>query len=901
MQLYGEQVENCWGDCCLVAGGCFVCGIRYIVWLVLVACSAFGESVSASDQLFYLIENRETGEVVGRGATTGSGLLPNELILAPETVHRMWLYDPASDMLGFEDVTTPTAGQRFWIPPIQFRIPLAADSDGDGLSDDAEFVIGTDPRNPDTGGMGLSDGAAIRQGLNPLRNRPVVTGVIASVSTPGLASDIYAESGVAVMAVGSAGVVVFSTSNSANPIRVGQVDTPGDALRVAGSGNLIAVAVGSGGLAVVDVSVPSDARMVRQVNLGGTARAVAAAGGVAYVGTGGGQVMSVDMSSGTILARVDAGAIVHDIAFADDALLVVAGDQVRSYRFDAGGLELIGTVAGSAFIPDGKTGAKRLFVGGGVAYVTSYPGYDTFSVSNPAAMVRIGSAVDGGFNAFKQIVANGSGLGLAAVGVNPGEDVTHHISLYDVRNPADTTRFVRTLRTPGVARAVSLYNGLAYVADGTSLQVINYLAFDTGTNAPTVSLAASFPLQPARAEEGKIVRLTAQVSDDVQVRNVEFYVDGQLVVSDGNFPFEHRFVTALRSSGRTSFTLQARAFDTGGRSTLSELITVALVPDATPPQVVGSFPANGAIVGGVSQVSVTFTEPINPATLSSNSFRVVLAGTDRLPGTADDLPIPGGVISYNDTANRAVLVFPTNLPPGLHVIRVQPPVADLAGNPIASGALSQFWVTGGLDRDQDGIPDDFEALLGLIADNPDSNGNGVWDGDEDADGDGLRNRWEVLWEYDPRVEDTNRTGTPDGRRDPDQDGLTNLQEQATGTNPMVADTDGDGWNDETEVTSGSNPLDPLSKPSLLLSSKPLISLKLPEARQPVDFVGNAVVAQPPVQIKLARPIPPADLAANAVVAQPPAQLRLLQPVDPSGLAPNLMIAKPPVEVRFAKP
>jgi Bacterial TSP3 repeat len=42
------------------------------------------------------------------------------------------------------------------------------DSDGDGLSDEDEKRIGTDPTNPDTDGDGLSDGVEVRMGLDPL-------------------------------------------------------------------------------------------------------------------------------------------------------------------------------------------------------------------------------------------------------------------------------------------------------------------------------------------------------------------------------------------------------------------------------------------------------------------------------------------------------------------------------------------------------------------------------------------------------------------------------------------------------------------------------------------------------------------------------------------------------------
>ncbi len=42
------------------------------------------------------------------------------------------------------------------------------DSDGDGLSDDEERIIGTDPLNPDTDGDGLGDGIEVKMGLDPL-------------------------------------------------------------------------------------------------------------------------------------------------------------------------------------------------------------------------------------------------------------------------------------------------------------------------------------------------------------------------------------------------------------------------------------------------------------------------------------------------------------------------------------------------------------------------------------------------------------------------------------------------------------------------------------------------------------------------------------------------------------
>jgi hypothetical protein len=49
------------------------------------------------------------------------------------------------------------------------QLVAAVDSDGDGLTDQEEIRIGTDPKNPDTDGDGYLDGDEIKNGFNPLK------------------------------------------------------------------------------------------------------------------------------------------------------------------------------------------------------------------------------------------------------------------------------------------------------------------------------------------------------------------------------------------------------------------------------------------------------------------------------------------------------------------------------------------------------------------------------------------------------------------------------------------------------------------------------------------------------------------------------------------------------------
>jgi len=70
---------------------------------------------------------------------------------------RVWIYASPAYVQVDEQIS------RHAIPAV-----LLVDTDGDGLPDDAERRLGTDPTDPDTDGDGYDDGAEIRNGYNPL-------------------------------------------------------------------------------------------------------------------------------------------------------------------------------------------------------------------------------------------------------------------------------------------------------------------------------------------------------------------------------------------------------------------------------------------------------------------------------------------------------------------------------------------------------------------------------------------------------------------------------------------------------------------------------------------------------------------------------------------------------------
>lgn len=772
---------------------------------------------------YFAIYDWETGTYTQRGKAGSTGVGHVRLILPPNRMVRNYIVRADTLEIGWGDFTTLDAGSSFTMPPVYLGRDTSPDRDGDGLSDLAEAVLGTDPAKADTDSDGIQDGAEVRSGGDPVSGLQVATGVIAGTDTPGNAYDVVALNDLAVVADGSAGITVFRIGSGRNPQRLIQVDTPGEARSVASTRRFAAVADGPAGLAVVNIEDPLVARLLHQVNLGGSAISVAVAGETALVGLNN-RLALVDLPSGTVLARYPVTGEVDDLSVNGDFVFAVVGNTLRSFRYEDGELTALDSLSLS-FFAEGLTGRRRLFVGGGRALISSYPGFDNVDVSDPANLRLVGPARDRGPNSFKQVLDNGSGLGVAAVGVNPRVDGTHDVSLFDLRDPAVTDRLLGTFETPGLAYAVSLYNGLAYVADGEAgLQVVNFLAYDNLGVPPAITFVPGITVTgdvSGQAEEGKLIRLTALVTDDVQVRNVEFYLDGTRVVTDGSFPYEQRVFTPLRSAGKTTFTLRAKATDTGGNSTWSTEFTVTLVPDATPPRVVNTTPLAGDIVGSANLVKALFSEPLDATTVTEASFFLRSAGPNQTVGDTDDTAVTGGVLEYRASANGVFLQFPETLPPGLYYATARSPIADLAGNVVSSPKVWSFWVLGSQDSDADGIPDVVEAELGYDPNNPDSNNNGVLDGDEDLDGDRLRNRWELLYGYDPRKADSDDNTVPDRDEDPDFDGLDNEGEQTARTDPRRVDSDGDGWDDNGEILQGLDPLEAGSRPPLEVASPPV--------------------------------------------------------------------------------
>jgi outer membrane protein OmpA-like peptidoglycan-associated protein len=133
-----------------------------------------------------------------------------------------------------------------------------------------------------------------------------------------------------------------------------------------------------------------------------------------------------------------------------------------------------------------------------------------------------------------------------------------------------------------------------------------------------------------------------------------------------------------------------------------------------------------------------------------------------------------------------------------------------------------YYIFGKTDSDKDGLPNDREIDLGTDPYNPDTDGDGLKDGEEvltyftnplkvDTDGDLLTDYDEIVkYLTNPLKADTDGDGINDGEEitrktdpnnpDTDSDSLSDGDEIIKyKTNPLVIDTDSDGLNDGNEV------------------------------------------------------------------------------------------------------
>ncbi|HVR37146.1 MAG TPA: carbohydrate-binding domain-containing protein [Methylomirabilota bacterium] len=562
--------------------------------------------------LYFAVEDLDNNRVVQRGIAGSQGFAFDQLVLAPNTRHRAWILEAATLRIGSATFTTPNAGRSMEAPAFLMLDRTTHDADNDGLPDLGEFILGTDPFNPDTDGDGVSDGEEVRAGSNPLSGLAARIGMIDGLPVSGGPQSVTAYNDLAIVARGSQGLQVFNIFNRMSPLLVADVPrtgTTGDPGRVDCTGSLLAAAVGLRGVDIYDLSDPPNTQATQSAGGIGLVTRVATAGRCVYAANTSREVILVDMITGVVIGRRQYSAeSITGIAVAGDHLYVLS---VRGPNFPDPGVQIIHKIALGETLgdpvatlevssPDYVAPSRTsLAAGGGLIYVCgvgqSIGGLITpgiYIVRDDGDTLTVLGPPPAPLTAF-EVAVNGAGRAVFTQGYRTSGNATvgaRRVGVADVSDPTQAAQLITSFElltfddTLTLPIALTIYNGLGYALNdatpgflvGGGLQVANYMPVDFLRVPPTVSLETS--AVNGEIEEGKQVRVTALTTDDVQVRNVEFYLDGEWIATDGGFPFEYRFDAPIITAERNSFTLRARASDTAGSATFSDEIVINLIP-----------------------------------------------------------------------------------------------------------------------------------------------------------------------------------------------------------------------------------------------------------------------------------------------------------------------------------
>lgn len=201
-------------------------------------------------------------------------------------------------------------------------------------------------------------------------------------------------------------------------------------------------------------------------------------------------------------------------------------------------------------------------------------------------------------------------------------------------------------------------------------------------------------------------------------------------------------------------------------------------------------------------------------TSSSTTCRFEVPAGERVP---DNFALQiGGASPSGPCVTAGNIAFCENVPTG-SVSGLLDVFAVVDGNaPVDTGEDVQI---DELDTDGDGMPDSWENLFALDAGDPS-------DVSGDPDNDQLNNINEYLEQTDPQQGDTDFDLVSDGDEvnilatDPlvqDSDSsLTTANEAGNTVSDGAEDFDGDGFNNMDEISGGSNPFDPNSRPASVL-------------------------------------------------------------------------------------
>jgi hypothetical protein len=619
------------------------------------------------------------------------------------------------------------------LDPTDANLPFE-DPDRDGLTNLQEFQIGTNPNNPDTDGDGLSDGDEVNKyNTNPLLfstdGSGIPDGIEASTGTIGapfavqlkaalqsievkpnsFVLDVNAIEGQASQQLTVTGHLIDGkttldltptlkgTNYLSSNLAVCNFGSPDGNVFAGSNGSCTITVSNSGFTATVSVTVTGfSPTPLSFISIPGFANGVAVNGSYAYVAAGGAglQIVNVsDRNNPQIAGSLSLSGNANDVRIVGN-IAYVAGGTAGLQAIDVtnpASPRLLGTLATGA-------NALDLVIAGNTAYVANSSNLFIANVTNPAAMIKMGSlALSGPIQGVDvDAVRN---LAVVAAG-------TTGIYVVDVSNPASPV--LRGSVSGGDARDVAISGNYAFVADysrstvsvditspASPVVLSNITDPNLGGFLQDIAVNGTFALgadvkffngipitdisNPSQLLSRAILKFTQR--DD----------NGMGIAADGSYVYlttEHSNLNKFGSSGDSRLYIgQYRALqDRKG----------------VPPSVSINSPASNSTViqGGTLPITVNATDDVGVAAVNFLvNNQVVFTSTATpyqfnysVPATATSLVIGATAVDFGGNIGTAQTVAVTAIPdPGTTVTGA---TVDGSNSPVAGAAVTCLGVSG---------------------------------------------------------------------------------------------------------------------------------------------------------------------------------------------------------------
>lgn len=250
-----------------------------------------------------------------------------------------------------------------------------------------------------------------------------------------------------------------------------------------------------------------------------------------------------------------------------------------------------------------------------------------------------------------------------------GEGVT--VGPVTVNSPTSASVPITILDTAALGpRTVTISSGAQVASLLDAFRVLAGTPLITGINPPTArtnsSVVVNLTTRFAHLQSGVTV---ASLGPNVSVGGAASGSPGPVMVTSPTNVTVNLHVDAGAQLGIRDVTIQT------GNEVLTSTGGFTITPgDTTPPRALSIDPSNNATgVGPTTPITVSFTEPLDPATVSSGSFRV----------SVQNAPI-AGTLSFLD-GNTVVRFTPASSLPfeAVVVTELTAAITDTSGNPLA--------------------------------------------------------------------------------------------------------------------------------------------------------------------------------------------------------------------------